>query len=293
MLLSDLLILQKLFLSEIANNLGVADHIQFFAIPNLSEDVGFAEAFEGCDFVMHIASPVFVSSENPQRDVIDPAVNGTLNAMRNALSAGVKHIVITSSVAAMVGTQRDKNPEYCLTDDDWNDAPGSSYSTSKVLAERAAWDFVRDNPSLHLTVVCPCLVLGPISHPNSSLSSQTRVLDLIKGGENQELPSAKYGVIDIRDVVNLCVKSIEDERAINQRYLIANQSQYSASQIAAVLNENFGYNIPTEHKEPIYFLQKAMDSSKAIDFLGTPLISFEQSVIDSHNSLAALGFIPK
>jgi len=279
----------KTFLNEIAESLGVADHIQFFAIPNLAEDVGFAEAFEGCEYVMHIASPVFVSSDNPERDVIQPAVNGTLNAMRAALNAGVKHIIVTSSVAAMLGNQRDTNPEYVLNEEDWNEHPGSSYSRSKVLAERAAWDFVKENPSLHLTVICPALVLGPISHRNSSLSSVTRVFDILKGGEEQTLVNAKYGIVDIRDVVKVCVKAIEDERAINQRYLIANTPQYGSTHIARVLNEHCGFNFPTEYKEPQTFVKKSMDNSKVVEFLGEELIPMEQSIVETYNSLVSLG----
>ena len=94
--------------------------------------------------------------------------------------------MIVSSLAAMIGDQRKEDPEYVFDESDWNENPGSHYSRSKVEAEKAAWDFVKEDPEFSISVVCPSCVLGPVLHP-SSLSTVGRVVSYIKGEFNDSM----------------------------------------------------------------------------------------------------------
>ena len=146
---------------------------------------------EGVDAIEHVASPVTLSADDPDTLII-PAVNGTLNVLKSALTHGslVRRIVITSSVAAIM-TQTTESRVY--TESDWNDAavkeveekgrnafPPSKYRASKTLAERAAWDFYEKNKNVipwDLVVLNPPYIFGPILHEVSSpkaLNESTR-----------------------------------------------------------------------------------------------------------------------
>lgn len=132
-------------------------------------------AFPGIDAVLHTASPFHGAVTDPKKDMLDPAIEGTLNVLRATHNAGIKRIVITSSFVAVFdlaigGPWRD----YTFTADDWNpatyedaikgDKPGIwVYCASKVLAEKAAFDYVKEHPELKLTTInrelsllCPC-----------------------------------------------------------------------------------------------------------------------------------------
>lgn len=66
---------------------------------DLLKEGDFDDVVRGVDFVLHTASPVLLSSENPQKDLIEPAVNGTTTVLTSAGKAGVKRVILTSSTA--------------------------------------------------------------------------------------------------------------------------------------------------------------------------------------------------
>eukprot|EP01129_Flabellula_baltica_P006028 TRINITY_DN2222_c0_g1_i1.p1 TRINITY_DN2222_c0_g1~~TRINITY_DN2222_c0_g1_i1.p1 ORF type:complete len:348 (+),score=94.59 TRINITY_DN2222_c0_g1_i1:47-1090(+) len=276
----------KMFLNSCAESLGLKENLTFFEIPNLDQEEGWDDALAGCDYLLHVASPVKMSAEDPENEIIKPAVNGTLNALNAALKAGVKHVVVTSSLAAMVGDQRETDPKYVFTEDDWNENPGSPYSKSKVEAEKAAWKFVEENPQITLTVVCPSYVLGPVLSPNS-LSGVSYIVKIITGEPG---PVFKVGYIDVRDVADVCIKAITDERAINQRYLVSCAPQITLYSVIKLINENFEeYNI--ELKDEGDLLEFGTNPAKTEEFLGRPLRQLPEITIDMVNSLKELNVI--
>ena len=136
---------------------------------------------DGADALFHTASPFPLSQPRDENDIIRPAVDGTLRAMRAAQAAGVSRVVLTSSVVAIEAT--DKAGAY--TEDDWSD-PGhpksNAYYKSKTMAERAAWDFVADNPEMQLTTINPALVLGEPMDGNYGTSLE--LVERILGGKD-------------------------------------------------------------------------------------------------------------
>ena len=129
---------------------------------DLNSDDGWSEAMQGVDVLMHTASPFPISPPKNPDDLIRPAVDGMLRALRSAHAAGVRNVVATSSSAAIMGAAETKET---FDETDWSDPgkPGiSAYSLSKTLAEQAAWNFVRtEAPEMRLSIINPCLVLGP------------------------------------------------------------------------------------------------------------------------------------
>ena len=130
----------------------------------LTTDAGWDAAASGCDYVLHVASPVAVSEPKNPDGLIVPARDGTRRAVGAALEAGVKRVVLTSSVAAAsprAGARESVSDEPVWTDLD--DPTASAYARSKTLAERAAWDLIgASGGATTLATVNPSVVLGPV-----------------------------------------------------------------------------------------------------------------------------------
>src|ERR1700754_3572494 len=135
-----------------------------FAVADLEHDSGWREAVAGCDYVLHVASPLPTSEPEHEDDIIIPAREGTLRVLRAARDAGVKRVVLISSFGAVgYGHKPRKTP---FTEADWTDISGAdvtAYIKSKTLAERAAWDFIaREGDKLELSVINPVGIFGPV-----------------------------------------------------------------------------------------------------------------------------------
>src|SRR5271170_7791060 len=128
-----------------------------FVAADLEKDAGWAEAVAGCEYVLHVASPLPPSVPKHEDELIVPAREGTLRVLRAAREAGVKRVVLTSSFAAIGYGQKPTDRPF--SEEDWTDPNGgnvSAYGKSKTLAERAAWDFMaREGGALELSVVNP------------------------------------------------------------------------------------------------------------------------------------------
>ncbi len=109
---------------------------RFRLVPlSLTSDDGWADAMAGVDAVMHTASPFPLRQPKDAQEVIRPAVDGALHAMRAAQAAGVQNVVLTSSTVAI--TNGALKPVYDEADWSPKDAGQSAYARSKVMAEPA------------------------------------------------------------------------------------------------------------------------------------------------------------
>ena len=109
---------------------------------NLIKDEGWDMAMEGCDYVLHVASPFVTSEPKDENELIKPAVEGTQRALKAAKKGGIKRVVLTSSMVAMLG---DANGSININQDSWTNVKAkrvSAYLKSKTLAEKSAWDFI-------------------------------------------------------------------------------------------------------------------------------------------------------
>jgi nucleoside-diphosphate-sugar epimerase len=166
----------------------------------------YMEAMQGCDIVFHTASPFIVKVEDPQRDLIDPALNGTRNVLDSVnQTSTVKRVVLTSSCAAIYGTDADveKTSGGILTEDDWNTSSTidtNPYPYSKTLAERAAWDMANAQDRWKLVVINPALIMGPGIAAKQSSASFNYIKALGAGAFRNGVPPVDFGIVDVRDV---------------------------------------------------------------------------------------------
>jgi dihydroflavonol-4-reductase len=141
--------------------------------------------------------------------------------LKAAKAAGVERIVVTSSCAAVASARHDKED---FDESDWSatDNPRiRPYDLSKTLAERAAWDFVKQNPGMELTVVNPSQVFGPPLDRHVETSG-----DILLSQLNGAYPLlARFGlpVVDVRDVASAHVAAMASPKAAGERFIIANE----------------------------------------------------------------------
>ena len=191
-------------LIELAN--AAKGSIKFFATDLLSPN-SYKEAMEGCGLVYHTASPFTIDVKDPQKELIEPAVNGTANVLNTAKETpSVKRVVVTSSCAAIYTDAVDtiNAPEGSLTEEVWNTTASidyQPYSLSKTLAEKKAWEIADKQSQWDLIVINPCLVLGPALNPKNTTSESKNILKMLGDGQmKMGAPRMGAGVVDVRDV---------------------------------------------------------------------------------------------
>lgn len=203
---------------------------------DLEEDAGWDAALRGVDVLMHTASPFPIASPKDENELIRPAVEGTLRALKAAKAAGVHRVILTSSNAAVYGCDLPANKsEY--DESMWTDVNHPigrvAYTKSKTLAERAAWDFVKSQaPEIALTTINPVLVLGAPLDDN--FGSSISVVERILKGKDPMLPDLRFPIVDVRDVAKMHVDSIGNESTKGER-ILASSETYSFVEIAKYL----------------------------------------------------------
>ena len=261
--------------------------VTFYAA-DLGNDEGWADAVAGCDYILHTASPFPSVQPNDPNDLIVPARDGTLRVLRAASRAGVKRVVLTSSFAA-VGY----GPEpagYVYTEDDWTpaDAPNQPYILSKAIAERAAWDFVKDSGTPELSVINPTGIFGPALGPQLSTSVQI-IKGLLDGAFPPELPDMWFGVVDVRDVADLHLRAMIDPSAAGERFIAVSGEPLSLLAVATLLRERLGelaIRVPSRGASPSPNSNHRRSSGdKARRRLGWKPRTSEEAIIASAQSL--------
>jgi len=212
--------------------------LHFFAA-DLTRDVGWAEAMAGCTHVTHVASPVPAGVPKDADELIVPARDGVLRALRFARDAGVSRFVMTSSVAA-ISYGRGRGVHH-FTEADWTDlsAPGlTPYVQSKTIAERAAREWVaREGAGLEFCAVCPSVVLGPVW--SADYSASVTVVQRLLDGSLRACPDFGFGVVDVRDVADLHVRALTAPGLAGERF-IASGRFLKLREVADILRAQLG-----------------------------------------------------
>ena len=208
---------------------------------DLEKEEGWAEAVAGCDYVLHVASPFPAKVPRHEDELIVPAREGALRVLRTARDAGVKRVVLTSSFAA-IGYGHALPLHAAFDETSWSDpnADGvSAYAKSKTLAERAAWDFIdREGGGLELSVVNPVAVFGPVLGPDYATS--ILLVERLMEGAMPGCPRLYFGVVDVRDVVDLHMRAMTDPAAKGERFLAVSGDSMPILEVARLLKSRMG-----------------------------------------------------
>lgn len=214
-----------------------------FVTLDLLQDKGWDTAMDGIDAVIHTASPFPGAMPADEDDLIRPAVDGALRALRAAQAAGVTRVVLTSSIVAIM--QRDLNAGDTLTAAMWSQIGHPSmtaYAKSKTLAEQAAWDFCTEHPEMELTTINPGLVLGtPLDrHYGTSLD----LIGQMISGKLPVLPNFGLGIVDVADVAQAHVAALSAPDSIGHRFLLAEDYILAADLVKILKQAAPGARLP-------------------------------------------------
>lgn len=212
-----------------------------FHTADLLDDDGWTPAAAGCDYVLHVASPLPAGmAAAKEGELIRTAREGTLRVLRAARAGGARRVVVTSSFAAVGYGYAPRAGRY--DEGDWTDPAGAdvdAYTRSKTLAEQAAWEFVaREGGGMELTSVNPVVVLGPALGPDMSAS-----LDLIRAlldGAVPATPRIFLGLVDVRDVADLHLRAMTAPAAAGERFLATAGDAVSLHWMAQTLRARLG-----------------------------------------------------
>ena len=278
---------------------------------DLESDERWTEAAAGCEYVLHIASPLPLAEPLNQSALVVPARDGTLRVLRAARAAGVRRVVMTSSFAAIGYGRREIPP--CYDETWWTDAtaPVSAYIKSKTLAEQAAWAFIRDEGGgMELTTINPVAVLGPVPviETSASIEMVKRMLD----GRVPACPRIWFGVVDVRDVADLHLRAMTEPLAAGERFLACAGNSLTALELSRILTAalpEFAPRLP-RHTLPDWTvralsmirpelgrlrrdlgLHKQMSSAKARRILDWHPRTSNEAIVETARSLVRLGLV--
>lgn len=279
---------------------------------DLFSDKGWPAAVHGCDYVLHVASPFPAQEPEHEDDLIIPAREGTLRVLRAAAAGGVKRLVLTSSMAAVL--EGHGQGQHVFDESVWSNLDGKigAYSKSKTLAERAAWDFVKSLPGpqpLELAVINPSFVLGPSL--GADLRTSGELVSRLLRSEIPGVPHIRWFIVDVRDVAAAHVVAMTTPEAAGQRFCCAGQTCWTRD-IALILERHFagrGYRVPTrEIPDFVVRLVAVFDKTVRLtvdalgkdDAISTERIrrvlhwqphSLEDTVVDMAESMIAQGIV--
>ncbi len=215
---------------------------------DLLDDAGWDDAMAGCDYVLHVASPLTGAASGDRYGLVAPARDGTLRVLRAAKKAGVKRLVMTSAAA----TARQPLSRDVVSDETmWanpDDPQFDAYRVSKILAEKAAWEFVSaQDGAIEFTTIMPGAIFGPV------LSAETTgSVDIIGGllkGQPKVLPKLGFWITDVRDLADIHIRAMTSPHAKNERFIATGDFLWMGD-IAAALRHGLGrqaMNVPTKH----------------------------------------------
>ena len=276
---------------------------------DLTSDDGWGEAMEGVTYLQHLASPIPNNLPKDPNELIIPARDGALRALKAAKAAGVKRAVMTSSMAAIAYGWGDKRPDI-LDETHWsnpdNIKDNTAYTRSKAIAEKAAWDYVNgEDAGLELATINPVAVLGPAMSGDVSAS-----LELVTQAMQNKVPAypkLTFGIVDVRDVAKAHVEAMERPAAAGERFLVGNEV-LSFSEIGDVLREAFPDRKLPKGELPNWLVRmmvplnptlkqilpelgkrRAYTNAKAREQLGIDFIPAKEAIIASAQTLVDLG----
>ncbi|MDF2925823.1 MAG: 3-beta hydroxysteroid dehydrogenase [Paenibacillaceae bacterium] len=284
-----------------------------FVEADLSGDKHWAEAAAGCDYVLSVASPVFFTKPKDEHEMIRPAKEGIVRVLRAARDANVKRVVMTSNFGAVGFSNKKRNS--VTTEADWTDPNEkglSVYEKSKLLAEQAAWTFIKNEGGrLEFATINPVAILGPSL--SAHVSGSFGILEHLLDGSMKAVPHIPLNIVDVRDVADLHIRAMTHPGANGQRFIASADGQITMPQIAnllklkvpdlagkvatktlpsGVLHLAALFNGQAREASLLLRINRNVSNSKAKSLLGwTPVASNEEAVLASVRSMIQYGIV--
>lgn len=282
------------------------DNLNLFTF-NLTEDDGWDEGMEDCDYLLHVASPIALENHN-EDFFVKPAVEGVKRALKFAKKHNIKKVLLTSSVAAIFDSIEEKT---YYDESDWSDPNNptiSHYAKSKTLAEKAAWEFIeKENNPFELAVINPALVIGPTL--SGDLGESNKAIQMVVTGKMPVAVPLQFGYVDVRDVAAAHILAMQNPKSNGERFALAEKDLWYKD-VAKVLRKN-GFKKAPMFSVPLWMakimanfikelkltlpylgrLRSVEKTSKAKDILGWKPRPAEESILDVAQQVKDMGMI--
>jgi len=282
-----------------------------FITADLEADTHWTEAAEGCTYVLHGASPTPLKAYKHEDEMILPAREGVLRVLRASRKAGVRRVVLTSAFGAIVYGHPPRTTPF--TEKDWTVTNGKvpPYQKSKTLAERAAWEFIKNEGGrMELSAINPVTVMGPVLGPDFSHSIYL-IRNLLRG-TMPGCPKINSAFVDVRDVADLHLRAMTNPAANGERFIATAGESIWLIEVARILKRTMGEaaamvpakelpNIllrlaalkdPTvKSMVPLLGLVMNTTNEKAVRLLGWSPRSTEEAIHSAAESLVRLGLV--
>ncbi|KAK9913035.1 hypothetical protein M0R45_036861 [Rubus argutus] len=269
---------------------GAKERLHLFKA-DLLEEGSFDPVVDGCECVFHTASPVLLSVTDPQVELIDPALKGTLNVLRSCVKVpSIKRVVISSSMAAVAFNGKPLAPDVII-DESWFSDPAVCekskfwYMLSKTLAEEAAWKFAKEK-GIDVVTINPGWVIGPLLQPTLNASVEP-VLKLINGTET--FPNTTYRFVDVRDVANAHILAFENPSA-SGRYCLVGSVKHCSEVVKILRDISPALTLPEKCADDKPFTPTYQVSKERAQTLGVKYTPLEVSLKDTVESLKGKNF---
>ena len=270
-------------------------------------------AVSGCAYVMHIASPFMIKTPSDENELIRPAVEGTMAVLKACAKNNVKHVVITSSIVAIMSGYNSAKKDY--TEADWADIDTvPAYNKSKTIAEREAWKYYNSLPKetrFKMTTINPGYIVGP-SLVDTDFASGDLIRQILTGSLIA-IPNIYSAIVDVRDVAKAHLKAIESKNTDGQRYICCAKKHLWFEDIAKILDKEFskyGYKVASRKfwyivvklasfwnyqasgLLPFWDKDGILHNEKIVKELGMEFIGVEEGILSLAYSLIKNGIIP-
>ena len=188
-----------------------------FIILDLLKDEGWDDALKGCEYVLHVASPV-IPGDVDEDSLVKPAVEGMTRCLKAAIKNGAKKFVQTSSYAAIYGNDKSEHG-----DNDWTDLSNKNllpYEISKTKSEKKMWEMV-EKSDITACAINPVLVLGPSLSGVLSMSNRLTIKKLFN---LPFVPDMAISVVGVMDVADAHVRAMESTKSNGKRFLLSEKT---------------------------------------------------------------------
>ncbi|EMS49381.1 Dihydroflavonol-4-reductase [Triticum urartu] len=270
---------------------GAKDRLHLFKA-SLLEEGSFDATVAGCDCVFHTASPFYHNVKDPKAELLDPAVDGTLNVLRSCKKASIKRVIVTSSMAAVAYNGKPRTPDV-VVDETWFSSAEVCeknkqwYVLSKTLAEEAAWKYANDN-GLEIITINPTMVIGPLLQP--TLNTSTEAILKFINGSSSTYANFCFGWINVKDVALAHILAYEVPSA-NGRYCMVERVIHH-SDLVKIIHEMYPeFPVPDKCADDAPFAPIYQVSKDKIRSLGMELTPLETSLKETIESLKEKGFV--
>lgn len=274
---------------------------------DLTAQKGWEEAVQGCDYVLHVASPFIVGVPKHEDELIVPAVSGVDHVVSAAIKHKVKRVVLTSSGAAITDTHDGRQH---FTEADWTDTDHpktTAYYKSKTLAERHAWHLInaqKGKAKTELSVINPLVVLGPTL--TKDIGTSNDFMRQILVGKVPAAANLHFGFVDVRDVAAAHLMAMTSKQAAGERFIISTEEMWLI-ELTTILNQA-GYkkaplkkmpnwlvkviglfDAPTKQISQLLDSERYTPADKARKILGWKPREIRETILETAAQLKAMG----